>query len=115
MGWTSITSTKSFEEVFQQEFASHKVIKSVFKHHTLVPEDIDQAADQYVVFEHKDGYKFICVILWQRQHNEVYWKDMDESMGPYSSTKCPKEILEAASPIEELPYVGYAKEWREKQ
>ena len=33
MGWTSITSTKSFEEVFQQEFASFKVVKSIFKKH----------------------------------------------------------------------------------
>ena len=40
-------------------------------------------------------------------------------MGPYTHNKCPKEILDAATPLDKLEelggYVGYAKEWRERQ
>jgi len=75
MGWTGINTTKSFEDVFKGENYGMKVIKSIFLNVTGDYRDDghDEEAEQFVVFKHKKGYKFICVILWARCGNEVLW------------------------------------------
>ncbi len=122
MGWTGINTSKTFEEVFQEEFCGYQSNFEVIKHvelkipkHHRDDEKIEES-EFFCCFKNKEkGYKFAVVILFARNGKEVLWNEMDESMGPYSKLKCPKEILDILSPIEQLDYPGYAKEWRERQ
>lgn len=122
MGWTGINTSKTFEEVFNDEFGNYQPSFEVIKHVELqIPTHLrdDKKVEEsefFCCFKHKgQGYKFAVVILFARKDKEVLWKEMEESMGPYSKMKCPKEILDILSPIESLPYPGYAKEWRKRQ
>ena len=113
MGWTSITTQKSFKDVFKNEFSYLEVIKSVFI------EANDEDTVQFLTVKHFKGFKFVMVILWQKRDGEVYWKVMDETMGPNTyGIKCPKYIIEAADTIEVLEsygcHVGYTAQWRER-
>lgn len=114
MGWTSITTKKSFEEVFKQEFASLDVVESEFcKTNTT-------QSVQFLTVKHKKSFIFILVILWQRDGDEVFWKEMDETEGPNTwKHKCPKKVFDSASPLEHIEKyggnLGYSKEWRTKQ
>ena len=65
MGWTGINTSKSFEQVFKDEFCEMQTIKSIFLKVPQIEQDIYEE-EQFVVFKHKKGYKFIGVILWQR-------------------------------------------------
>lgn len=59
--------------------------------------------------------KGIGVLRHYDKNDEVYWKEMSESVGPNTINKCPKVILDMLTPIDKLNYPGYAKEWRESQ
>jgi hypothetical protein len=122
MRWTGINTSKTFEEVFQQEFCGYQSTYELIKHIELeIPPHLRddnkvQESEFFCCFKNKaKGYKVGIVILFARNGKEVLWKEMDEGMVPYSKMKCPKEILDILSPIEQLDYPGYIKEWRERQ
>ena len=50
-----------------------------------------------------------AIILTQTQNGEFFYKDMDETVGPYNYN-CPESILKLLSPTENK----LANEWREK-
>ena len=54
------------------------------------------------------GSHFINVILIDLAKGEIFWKDIEESMGP-TYYKCPKEMFKFIKPPND-----YAKNWREK-
>ena len=53
---------------------------------------------------------FVVLISNTRRHGFGY-KDMDETMGPVECA-CPDRIMRLLSPVEQLPYPGYAASWR---
>ena len=119
MGWTGIDTKKSLEDVFKQEFAEQM---PRFKKYIILQvtgenmdDGLDEEAEVFIAFEPRPNEVCAVVILMHREGNEVRYKDMDESMGPYSKHKCPKEIMELLSPVESLKYNTYSKEWRARQ
>lgn len=120
MGWTGINTNKSIEQVYENEFIewriNQKIIKSAFiqvpGNKKNDPESIEQ--EQYLAVRTDDGTIVCVVILWKQYDGEVLYKVMDESMGPYTKTKAPKDVLQTLSPLSKLKHPGYAKEFRER-
>jgi len=117
MGWTGITTKKTFEQVFEEEFRTfilqQKIIKSIFLEVPIDKEyeDEDEHAEQFIAFRAEEGITCV-IIIWKRYDNEVLYKEMDETVGPSTYNKCPKEIMDMLSPLDNFKYSGYAKEWR---
>lgn len=111
MGWTGINTKKTFEEVYESEFGSLETLASSFEHWG----ENYSKGESFHAIRHKKGYVFALIILWDKDNKEVCYKEMDESVGPNTMRKCPKFIMDYLSPLEELPYPGFSKEWRERQ
>ena len=61
-----------------------------------------------------DGADFTTAYVFLTCGNErggFGYKDMTETMGP-CEVDCPKYILDKLTPVEAMPYAGYAAEWR---
>jgi len=121
MGWTSITTKDSFEQVFQREFAD-KNPGFFLKHIELkVPSylrndgNMEESEFFCAVISRNKAFNYGYVILFARWDDQVAWKEMDETSGPFTKLKCPKEILNMLSPLEKFDYAGYAEEWRKRQ
>ncbi len=57
-------------------------------------------------------YVFCGVILFKNNKKDGFgYKDMDEGVGP-CEVDCPDRIMRLLSPVEGLPNIGYAAEWR---
>jgi predicted transport protein len=120
MGWTGIPTKRSIEEISKQEFATYEnqIVKNIIL--DVPKEQWDEfqceEKEQYIAFRNSNNNIICIVVLWQKMHNEVLYKTMDESSGPYTKTKCPKEIMDVLTPVEKLGgYAGYSKEWRARQ
>jgi hypothetical protein len=122
MGWTGINTRDSFMDVFKREYAqwfygqNPKLIKTI---EVPTPNDeLDDGSDaESEIFSaiNDNGVIFGHVLLMKKCNNEVLYKGMDETNGPYTKAKCPKEILSLLSPVEKFEYQGYANKWRERQ
>jgi hypothetical protein len=51
------------------------------------------------------------ILISNTQKHGFGYKDMTESMGPCECA-CPDRIMRLLSPVEDLPYPGYAAQWR---
>lgn len=61
----------------------------------------------------KPARKFVTafVFLTSGGSREFGYKDMGEESGPCEAA-CPKRILDMLTPVDQLPYQGYAADWR---
>jgi hypothetical protein len=117
MGWTGIPTKKSIETIFEQEFANPQFEKKVLLD---VPrfnwdESNVEEKEAYLLMRTKENELIVIVVLFKKDDEDVLYKEMSEDMGPYTKTRCPKDLLKMATPVEKLSYAGYAKEWRERQ
>lgn len=112
MGWTGIKTDQSFKQVFESEFSDLNVLKYYF--HTEYPDtDCQEQSTLYAaVKSSNNAIVFALVVLFKRYDNEVLFKVMDETVGPYYYD-CPKDIIDMLTPTEDFDS-GYAKEWRIK-
>lgn len=125
MGWTGIYTKKSFMEVFKEEYMealyNQKILKVCeFNVSDKEPECLEES-EFYIACRRHNGTIGCNTIIFRRydiskhrDKEEVVFKEMDEGMGPYINN-CPIEILKMLSPVEQLEYPGYAKEFRERQ
>lgn len=112
MGWTSYQSNLSFEEELKAEFGTggYEVLDYNFTndHHSGTFKESKVA---YAAVQHPKGYVFGLVVLFGREDGEVYYKDMDESVGP-SYYRMEKRVYDL---LTEIPEQGeYSKNWRKK-
>ena len=117
MGWTSFKTQDSFKEVFLKEINSdgYEVLLFNIVHEPPLNYNVEEAVI-YAAVRHPNGYVFGLVTKFQRdKEGEVYFKFMDESVGPYNYDISP-EVFKLLSPIEEIFEDGseYAKNWRKK-
>jgi ribosomal protein L19 len=61
--------------------------------------------------EDDKAFVFAGVVLVRNGKDGFGYKDMDETVGPMECD-CPDRIMRLLSPVEDLPRVGYAAEWR---
>lgn len=104
MGWTFLHRGSESD----LEFYRHELGDGV-----LAVKTVDSVA--YIAYKMENGFVIGCIVLTERQ-NDYYnfgYKDMDESMGPYEC-KCPQEIFDMLSPLEQLFPEGHewAARWR---
>lgn len=107
MGWTSYFATHykngklDKKAELDEEFSSHnqKILKS------------QMVGSTYFAAIQNEFTKetWAAIILTRTQNGEFFYKDMDETVGPYNYN-CPKAILKVLSPTENK----LANEWREK-
>ena len=108
MGWTGIRNTiavdssKARRDLVDHEietsWGGYRVIKSAMKGSTY-----------YGAIQHPSGNVFGLVVLTSIAGNEFMYKEMDESMGPYSYD-CPACILKALDPTNDET----SNTWRER-
>lgn len=106
MGWTSYFATHykngkidkkaELDEMFSR---NQKILKSQMVGSTYFAAVQDESTKE----------TWAAIILTQMQNGEFFYKDMDETVGPYNYN-CPKAILKLLSPTENK----LANEWREK-
>lgn len=105
MGWDSNPSWKSKEEALYDLLEGdgyHIVEKSI------------KGDVGYCAVKHPKGYVFGLVALFSKQDIGYAVKLMDESMGPHCFD-CPKKVLHALTPLDEMYAEGegkYARDWR---
>ena len=63
----------------------------------------------YALIRHPEGYLFLLVVLVDIVDNEIYWKEVDETMGP-SESRCPIEYIKLLPDTKS----EYSKAWRER-
>jgi|SaaInlStandDraft_4_1057021.scaffolds.fasta_scaffold34363_2 hypothetical protein len=123
MGWTSYRTNDSFMEVFKSEYrqwhqpdSEHLVRQSVEM--KVSPHDWDEGTDSeseiWSAIEWKGKGIYAHVLLMSKRDGEVYFKGMDETVGPYSKTRCPDEIFNLLTPLPE-DIEGYSKDWRARR
>lgn len=121
MGWTGIKTRRSLEEVFKDEFASQLYGNIIVKYSivnipkSLYDDYVTEQSEIYCAWKCNNGAIACVTIIIERINDEVLYKVQDDTVGPYTLTKCPKEILNLLSPFDKYDYIGYAKEWRERQ
>ena len=113
MGWTSIEYNKA-EHLTLTEMQAFELIKNEHWDYNITMFHFVQAKDEYehnelyMVMTTPNGQNFICVHIIDIKDGEIYWKSIEESMGP-AYYNCPKEFfLEALAPND------YSIEWRKK-
>jgi len=117
MGWTGFKTNDSFAQIFEHEFnqPGFDVIKYAEIKMPTENDDEIEHSEIYAAVKKLNNYIFGLVVIFKRYDNgEVLYKDMDESVGPYNN-KCPENILNLLSPLNENSYTSYAKLWRERQ
>lgn len=107
MGWTSYFATHykngkiDKKAELDEEFSSRnqKILKS------------QMVGSTYFAAIQNESTKetWAAIILTRMQNGEFFYKDMDETVGPYNYN-CPKAILKLLSPTKNK----LANEWREK-
>lgn len=118
MGWTSKKISGSFESVFEEEFNQdgYTIIKynkvnepnsGTFKGHS--------SCVIYAAVKHPKGHVFGLVVLFAQDHEDVYWKEMDESQGP-AYHNASKEVMSTLSDFKDFPdkVSEHSVEWRKK-
>lgn len=106
MGWTSYFATHykngkidkkvELDEMFSR---NQKILKSQMVGSTYFAAVQDESTKE----------TWVTIVLTQMQNGEFFYKDMDETVGPYNYN-CPESILKLLSPTENK----LANEWREK-
>lgn len=116
MGWTSFESSSPFNLILVQEF--NKDGYEVVEYNEIRVQDPDpefiEAAEMYAAVKHPKGYVFGLVVLFKRNTDgEIFYKDMDESVGPHYYDASEK-VLNALSDHKDFPYEAsqYSKDWR---
>lgn len=119
MGSTGITTKKSFDDVFREEFGTELYNMTIRRYHEMkVPPPFETGVteeSEFFLATYRDGYIGCDVIIFKRYIHEVVYKIMSDTEGPYTVTKCPEDIMKLLSPIEEYGYVGHADEFRKRQ
>jgi len=119
MGWTSYKSSKPFEIEFQGEFSrdGYQILafNEVAQPSPTQGNDGVERSEIYAAIRHPKGYVFGLVVLFERDaEGMLYYKDMDESVGP-NYYEASEEVMNALSKPEEFPngdISDYAKNWR---
>jgi len=124
MGWTGIDTKKTFMEVFEKEYESWKIPGS--EHHILksieigVPrrsqdEGVDNESEIFSAISYS-GCVYAHTLMIIRRGDEVVFKGQHEMVGPYCKNKCPKEIMDLLTPLDNMKDAGdYWKVWRARQ
>lgn len=107
MGWTGIGNyfgdtmkdrRKFIDNMINNEWKGYELIKSAMHNSTY-----------YAAVKHPSGHVFGLVMLTSVDNREFLYKDMDETMLPYSYD-CPVTILNLLSPTDNESAI----EWRER-
>lgn len=115
MGWTGIYHTSSLKDI---KNTFNKLLNFSNNQMTLrTVQDSLRFGTYYAAVErtlHNDTREpvvFAIIILWRydKKNGMLWYKDMDESAGPYQVGGCPKSLI---SKLTETTSV-YAKTWRE--
>lgn len=120
MGATIVKSRKSFADVFESENQEAYYSQSLLKYAEVkckrpFENGASEESEFFVAMRSADRKFVLCVVwLFKRFGDEVYFKVISEFEGPFTRNKCPQEIMRLLSPVENLKYQGYAKEWRER-
>ncbi|MBV1929172.1 MAG: hypothetical protein KUG81_06625 [Gammaproteobacteria bacterium] len=115
MGWTSVgyqkTTHLKFEEKHVKEFLEDEYVRQGYSFagiHLYKAKDEYDHNEIYCLMKHlNSSVSFINVILVDIKDNEIYWKDVPESMGP-SYSNCPVEFFQW---VPKAP-TDYAINWR---
>jgi hypothetical protein len=109
MGWTFTHKDKGvpIKEFFDKEFADKDGVSPI-----VACAVIEKVA--YLAYRSKDSliYGLVCALQYApKDYNFNFgYKDMSEEMGPRFN-KCPAQILDLLSPVEELFGDGLGKDW----
>ena len=125
MGWNGLNSNKSFDEIFRNEFAewlAYGNIRHYVECHVDPPYDHDtiDESEFFAAVRGNLGFTYCLIVIMKRLNsdNTVAYKVMDEFVGPFTINKCPVEIMELLTPLDQLDkneYKGHSEEWRESQ
>ena len=114
MGWTSKgynrTKHLEFNTEHAIELAQSEIETSGYKVKGLALKKARTKTDHNVIYTaiiHPNGKIFGMVSLVDIANNEIFWKDIDESMGPVED-EAPKSIIQMLSETTE----EYANNWR---
>lgn len=120
MGWTSfpISYYNNFinnkGEFNRKAFLDHEMTSDEEKYSWKVLKSymygsVWYGAIQRIKKEDNSSIIYAEVVLTSVENGEFYYKEMEESMGPYSY-KCPNSILDMLSPTDNT----YANDWRKR-
>jgi len=121
MGWCGLNSTKSFDEIFRDEFGTYLyngTIRRYIEVHVDPPYESDISDEaEFFLAVNRVNYTGCDVILFKRgiDGKSVFYKIMPDTDAPCTVSKCPKMILDTLSPINRYNIPGYAEEWRNNQ
>jgi len=110
MGWTSKGYRKAHTE-FDKDDAKKLLEREVLEGYQLIDMELVKDNKQHEVYasvRHPRGHVFGLVVLVSIEKDEIYWKEMDETVGP-SYYNASKVIIDKLSPTDSQ----YAREWRE--
>lgn len=114
MGWTSKDYTDAKHTSFTLEHAKRFMNEEYnTSGYSVLKCSLKKAKDKYhknIIYsaiKHPKDHVFGMVVLIEIANDEIYWKEMDETMGP-SQEECPKEIIGMLSETE----YEYAIKWR---
>jgi hypothetical protein len=103
--WT-ICTHKEFKGDYVKEFILEEYYDIEIAMIHFVPQN-NYKHEVYTIMRNKKGVIFICLILVEIENNEIFFKEIEESMGP-NYYNCAKELFKyvPVAPNE------YALEWR---
>lgn len=115
MGWTSKYYRESKHLTFELKHARDVVQELIHGEYSVIGATLEKAKDIYdknviyVLVNHPKKYLFVMVILVEIKDEEIYYKEIDETMGPVED-RCPIEFIKA------LPVTSnnISNNWREK-
>jgi len=113
MGWISKDYNNETHSSFNKEAAASFIVNefngngySVEKFSFRKAKEEYSRHEIYLRMIHPTGKLFVMVVIVEIDKGEIYWKEIEESMGP-RYTNCPKYIYEGI----EAPN-DYAVKWR---
>lgn len=116
MGWTSKSYRQATHENFSGNDLKSFLEDEFYGDYEFARVSLRKAVDRhdnhvcYAIMRNRKGQVFICVILINIKDGEIYWKEIEEDMGP-SESDCPTFFFQFV-PVRTDG--GYAVEWRER-
>jgi len=113
MGWTSVAYSKAEHTSLTKKQAFEFITKE-FWNYPIAMWHFKKAKDQwehnefYALMQSPQGKNFIMVIIIDIKDGEIYWKEIEESMGP-AYCNCPKDMFKFV-----VAPNGHAIKWREQ-
>lgn len=119
MGSTGLITKKPLIDVFNEEFEYLHYKQNILAT-VLVPidatwrdDDCDEEAEIYTALKTTEGV--LCMVtLIGRYDKEVIYKSMLETDGPFTKTRCPKEVADLLTSLNKIEEHGYAGLFRKR-